>query len=240
MSGTTYTARFIGPSIMEANNANVVACPVYLDGALVAPDTGTLSIWNAANTLVVNAVSVSVVGDVATYTISAPTLASETNSDGWRLEWTLLFGSETATFRTDGSLVHRELYPVVTDADLLRAHTDLARRMPSSETSYQDYLDEAWARIESRLVASGKRPWLILSPSALRDVHTYSTLALIFRDFATGGSTSPEWEMMLRYEALYDASWAQLTFPQADPSTGQDAAPGTRSAGSPTIWLCGR
>jgi hypothetical protein len=242
MSGseTIYSARLIGPEIVEKGRDNVVSCAVYLAGAIVTPSAGTLTVYTASNAAV-SASVVSFVGGVATATLATAALASLTPEDGWRFEWALTISSVVYTFCRDGSLVYRRLYPVVTDADLLRSHTDLTTRRPTSEASYQDYLDEAWARIESRLINTGKRPWLIMSPSATRDIHSYQTLVLIFRDFATGGETSAEWQMMLHYERLLAAAWGELTYPQRDPSTGQAAdSPGTRRSAIPTQWAGSR
>jgi hypothetical protein len=242
MSGseTIYTARFIGPEIIEAGRANVISCTVYRDGAIVTPSAGAVTVYKADNGTV-SAGAVSFAGGVASATISAPALSGLTPEDGWRVEWAMTIAAVVYTFANDAALVYRRLYPVITDADLLRAHTDLTRRMPTTETSYQDYLDEAWARIESRLVGTGKRPWLIMSPSALRDIHTFQSLALIFSDFATGGPGTAEWETMLHYEAKLERAWSLLTYPQRDPTNGQPAnAPGTRQAGVPTTWAGSR
>jgi hypothetical protein len=239
-SATLYTARLVGPEVVEAGVDNIITCPVYRDGALVAPASGTVTVYNAANVAVVSGASVSVVSSVATYTVTSAALAGQSKGDGWRVEWALTIASVVHTFRRDAALVYRRLYPVVTDADLLRLHTDLSRRMPSTETSYQDYLDEAWASIEGRLIASGKRPWLVLAPSALRDVHLFATLARIFRDFAQGGPGTAEWELAADYERRFDAAWSMLTLPQAAESDGTAESARRRRAGQPSLWLAGR
>lgn len=240
MSGseTSYTARFVGPEILEQGRANTITCPVYKDGAIVGPTatSSTLTVYNTSNNEVAHAGAVSVVSSVATCSITAAELAAESYSDNWRFEWALVIAGTTYTFRTDGALVYRRLYPVITDADLLRAHTDLTRRRPPGEASYQDYLDESWAQVESRLVNTGRRPWLIMSPSSLRDYHLCLTLALIFRDFATGGTTSAEWEMMRHYEDKATAAWDALTFPEAS-EDGTTRDPTRRTAGEPSVWL---
>jgi hypothetical protein len=112
--------------------------------------------------------------------------------------------------------------------------------MPSTESSYQDYLDEAWATIESRLIMSGKRPWLILSPSALRDVHLFGTLSRIFRDLAPGGPGTAEWELAAEYDRKYESAWSQLTYPQAVESSGEAESLRRRRASQPTLWLAGK
>ena len=65
MAATLYSARLIGPEIIEAGMNNVVTCPVYRDGALVAPTVYTLTVWNSANVIVAQP-TVSVVSSVAT------------------------------------------------------------------------------------------------------------------------------------------------------------------------------
>lgn len=242
MSGseTIYTARLIGPEIIEAGRNNVVQCPVYSAGAIVTPSAGTITIYDQNNGAI-SASAVTVVGGVAQATVTAGALVNNQPSDGWRFEWALTIASVVFTFRRDGSLVYRRLYPVVTDVDLMRSHTDLARRMPTTEASYQDYLDEAWARIESQLINTGKRPWLIMAPSALRDVHVYQTLVLIFRDFATAGPQTAEWEMMLHYEALLERAYGVLTYPQCEQTTGKaEGQPGARTALQGTMWAGSR
>ena len=84
------------------------------------------------------------------------------------------------------------------------------------------------ARIEARLIGTGKRPWLIMAPSALRDCHLYLTLHLIFADFGTGGPGTAEWESAQLYHHRYDAAWAALNFPQASPVDGQANGPKRR------------
>jgi hypothetical protein len=49
VAATLYSARLIGPEIIEAGMDNVVTCPVYRDGALVVPTVYTLTVWNSAN-----------------------------------------------------------------------------------------------------------------------------------------------------------------------------------------------
>lgn len=240
---TLYTARQSGPEVIEAGQDNVITLPVGRDGALVAPTAlgSSITIWNAENVKTHTAAAITVTASIATFTVTNASLAGQVNSDGWRIEWALEIAGEVSTFRRDAALVYRRLYPVVADADLLRLHTDLSRRMPSTETSYQDYLDECWATIEGRLIATGKRPWLIMAPSALREVHLYGTLARIFRDFAQGGPGTAEWEMAADYERRYEAAWSQLTYPQASQVDGTAAdAARRRRAAQPTLWLSGR
>ena len=72
-----YSARFWGPCVIQRGQAQDLSCPVYLAGALVAPASGSVSIYNASGEAVVDGAAVSVVSSLATYTLSAPTTAGQ-------------------------------------------------------------------------------------------------------------------------------------------------------------------
>lgn len=240
-SETLHSVRFTGPTIVELGVDSIISAPVYRDGALVAPSSATVTIYDANNVVIVSAGSATLSGDVASYTVSGATTSSLTPADGWRFDWSILVsGGLTLQAVTDGSLVLRRLRPVVADLDLLGYHPALSRLRPATESSWQDYLDSAWREVESMLIGSGKRPWLIISPHSLRLLHLHRTLAAIYRDLATAGPGSVEWALAEKYELLATGDWNNLTLVTADPQTGQPDDQGRRSAASPTIWLCSR
>ncbi len=75
------------------------------------------------------------------------------------------------------------LRPVISDADIIRRIPALDYSSSvciTSETTYQDYIDEADTEVQQWLTSLGRRPWLIASPSALRQVWLYAALSLIF------------------------------------------------------------
>lgn len=235
---TLYTARMIGVEALEAGRTQTLTCPVYRNGALVAPSSGTITVYDASNVAIVSAAAITVTASVATYSL-ASTLIPTTMvyGNGWRIEFALLMpDSVVHTFRRDGALVRRRLYPVVTDTDLFRLHSDLSAVRPSGASSYQDYLDEAWAQIDSRLAQNARRPWLIMEPSALRNVHLFGTLAIIFRDFMTGSGEGGRWEALAsHYEQKYTTEWDALTFTYDDTNSGQ--ANKRKAAGVSSVFL---
>ena len=235
---TLYTARFLTPEAFERGRVNTITCPVYRLGAIVSPVSGTVSIYKADQTAVVSSAAVTITSSVATYQTS--TLATYALEDGWLVEWALAMpDGVTHTFRRDASLVRRALYPVVTDADLLRRHSDLTQLRASGVTSYQDYIDESWAVIINRLVAGGKRPWLVMSPSAFRDVHLNLALHMIWLDYATSaGDTSRYQQLADHYGRGYEEAWTRCAF--SYDTDDENKVSDRRSAGSPTLWLCGR
>lgn len=241
ISETLYTARFRISEEIERGRQQVLTCPVYRAGALVAPLSGTVTIYKADGTAVVNAAPVVITGNVATYTIMAGTTSSLALESGWLLEWSLaMTASVTLTFRNDGALVRRSLFPVVTDADLLRRHSDLNALLAAGTTSYQDYLDEAWATICTRLAAQGRRPFLVIQPSALRDVHIALTLQLIFTDFQTSAGDGGRWQALSEhYQRMYTDAWSQLRF-SYDEADENKVDANSKKSGTSTVWLNGR
>lgn len=236
-----HTARFLGPTVLEQGSDCVITCPVYRSGALVAPTSGTVEVYDEANVLVVTAATANV-GSVATYTVLAAALASKVPSEGWRFVWTLLLPTgRTKAFRTDGVLALHRLYPVVTDIDLLQLHPELARLMPATETSYQDWIDAVVAEAESRLVAAGRRPWLITSAHALREYELNGALAKIWRSLATGGVGTREWDLSEHYRMVTASEWDRLALVYATPTTGENTdKAGKKRAASPVLWLSRR
>jgi len=238
---TLYTARFLYPEWIERNRNNTIKCPVYRDGALSAPSSGSVVITKADGTPLAFSGAVTVVASVAQLILTAAELpASFSVEDGWIVEWALLMpDSTTHTFRNEAGLVRRRLYPVVTDADLIRRHSDLGDLRPSTMTSYQDYIDEAWASIEGRLLAEGVRSALIISASAFREVHLYKTLEFIFTDFHASVGDGKWLELANQYGKLYWSSWQNLRFTVDRDDDGQMDST-DRTAAKSTIWLNSR
>lgn len=244
MSGAStsfVTARFLTSDYLVQGRDNALSCPLWQSGALVAPSSGTVSIYDPANTAIVNAAAVTVAGNVATYTVPAATLpASLSRGMGWRVEWTLTVASVASVYRNSAGLVKCALAPVITDADLYRRKSGLdpSGGAPlSSLTTFQSFIDEAWVTLVGKLVGKGNLPHLVMEPSALREPHLLLTLALIFEDFATRLSETHR-ETADRYMDRFEKAWSELAFEYDTSDSGQSDGRRKRSA-SPTLWLGG-
>ena len=238
-SETRYSQRQFGPVILERGQSQTLSAPVYLAGSLVAPSEGTVSIYDPSGAAVLSGAAASIVSNIASYSLSSSLLQSRTPETGWRVEWRLSLSGSWHIFRSDAVLVHRRLYPVITDADIYQLHADLQRRLPSGVSSWQDKIDTAFGELESRLIELGIRPWLILAPSALRRSHLSLTLARIFAELAQGSTDTAEAANAAAYKQEYQQAFSGLTFPQAEPDTGNPDGQ-ARKSGRPTVWLCGR
>jgi hypothetical protein len=209
---TRYQARFETPEFLERGRNNPIECRVYSAGALVAPTSGTVSVYNAAGEAVVNAQTVTIASSKATYTVSSSALTDRPFEAGWRVEWTLVLSSVTHVFRTEAMLCRRILYPPVTQADLLRRHQDLANLRESARSSYEDEIDEAWVGIQNDLVAQGNRPNLITTPAALREHMLHRVLALVYANFWHGTREDDYLKLHEHHSGAAKESWAALVF----------------------------
>lgn len=242
MQDQLYTPRFPGPRFLVRNRAEVVELTVYRDGDKVHITGVTVSVFDETGAAVVDAASAPVSGNTASYTIPAATTNGRTLAQGWRIEWVATISGEVYYFRNDAALVRRQLYPVVTDLDLFRRASSLnpaSSTVITSLSNYQDYLDEAWVEITNRLINTGRRPNLIISPYSLRDVHLYLTLALIFEDLST--RLNEAYELRAQdYRAQYERCWGEVRALIDSDDSGEADDPHHRTAANPTVWLSGR
>ena len=234
---TLYTARFFGPELIERGRDNLIQCPVYVDGALAAPSSGTVSVFNASNEAKVNAAAVTVTGSIAQYTITAATIASLPLEDGWRVEWSLVMpDGVTHVFRRMAALVRRALYPVITDTDLTDLHSDLTTLRPAGLSSYQSYISTAWRDLMDMLREQGNFVYLIMEPSSFRRVHIYHTLEIICRDFSTSYGEGSKWDSLAQpYGEKFLNAWGNLQFRYDVDRSGE--ADSRRRPAAAALWL---
>jgi hypothetical protein len=233
------TARIPFPDFLERGRAQLVTLEVYRDGALDAPVSGTFTLTDAAGVAQVDAQAVTISASRAQYSIAALTLPSSLPlGEGWQEEWALVFSDGVERiFRRSASLVLRSIHPVITDADLLACYSDLDDLRPSDQTSYQTSIDEAWRQIIGRLVGRGRRPYLILDPWSLREIHLETTLSIIFRDFASSIGEGRYLDLAESHKKTAASAWRQLTFQYDSDHDGKADGRGRRTAAEPVIYL---
>ena len=234
---TLYSARFIGPDLIERDRANVLKAPIYRSGALAAPTGGTITIYDGGGAKVVDAAAVTVTASVAQYSLASATVTSQSFGSGWRIDWALAMpDGVTHTFRRSAALVRRALYPVITDTDLTELHSDLTTLRPASLSSYQQYIDSAWHDIIDMLINAGNFPYLVMEPSAFRRVHLYKTVEIIARDFSTSFGDGSKWDGLADvYEMKFDKNWGKLNFIYDSDDDGQPDA--RKRPASAVMWL---
>src|SRR5688572_9995415 len=125
MPRVDYVPRFLGPTYLERDRTNPLRLGLYTESGIVAPSSGTFSLYDDANTAVVSAASVTVSSSFATYDVAAATLTSHSFGSGWRVEWSLVMpDGYTHLLRNGAALVRVRLPPAASETDLLRLHPD--------------------------------------------------------------------------------------------------------------------
>lgn len=236
-----YAARFLLDDLLERGVVNALTCPVYLNGALVAPtESGsTVTIWDGS-TKRVDAVALTAVTDkVAGYDYT-PADTIEWGED-WRIEWSLIYGGRAYKFRNDAKLVRHPLSPVLTDQDLFRRHRALDPNSSSPLSTlqhYNPYRDDAWVEIQDWLIKQGNRAHLVLNPSALRKPHMYLTLALIFEDLRTSMDNELYGNRAKDYRQLYHDAIHGVRLRYAAANDDTNGGSQQRKGPDPTVWIC--
>jgi len=241
LAETVYSARFRSSETVERGRTQVLSCPTSRAGATATPTAGTFSLYRPDGSALVSAQAVTIPpASVAQYTLAGATTSAEALGEGWLVEWALVMpDGVTHTFRNDAALCRRTLYPVISQDDLTQRHSDLPALLGSA-VSYQPYIDEAFATLANRLIAAGRRPYLVIQPSALRDVLLMLTLHLVFLDYSTSAGDGGRWQALAEhYRVQYEAAWGQLrfTYDEADENT---VDPSKKKSASSQIWTNGR
>ena len=241
MAWTEYQTRIRLPAYLERDRTTVLTMPMYSAGALAAPSSGTVTIYDASNAAVVSAAAVTITASIATYSLLAATVASSSFGGGWRVEWSLVMADTyTHVERQDAALVRARLSPVVTDLDILARHTDLASFRPTALADWSQYIETAWEDVVARLESAGRRPYLVISPQALRPIHLATTLEIIMRDLSGAGDPQNRWSALAEhYRAEVESAWARTSLVYDEDDDGV-ASSSRRSSAMTALWLSGK
>jgi hypothetical protein len=223
---------------------NALVIELTRAGLAELPASGTITVYDAANTAIVDAAAVTPSSPGALYLLLAALTTNAQLGMGWRCEWRLTLGDGTIrTFVRAAALVRTRLHPPATPQDLYDRVAGLApsANMPISAkaaTDYDRFLDAAWLQIERKLLAKGRRPWLITGSYALHEAHVLATLALIFEDFAS--RLNQAFAQQARdYRAQFAAEWADIAFEYApaDDGVATGGADPTKAGTATSVWL---
>jgi hypothetical protein len=241
MSSIPYAARIKIPELFEREKAQLTELSIYRDGAQVIPTSGTYTLLKPDGTKIRDSVAVTVTGaGTLQYTHIAGDFPSTLNlGEGYLQEWTAVIDSVSYTFRRIASLVLRRLYPVVSDIDLTATYSDLEDLRPSSLSSFQQYIDEAWFVIIQRLRTSGGGyEYLVMSPESFRACHIDLSLYYIFRDFhsSLGNSTGRYLELAQEHHSQYEKGFLGINMIYDSSHENKTDDPDRRRSLTPTIF----
>lgn len=166
--------------MIEQGKPFTLTLRLFKEGVEIAPSAATVSLIRPNGTKVVDAADADTLAVATTYAGLGPVTASESRGRDWRVSWTATVDGVDHTFDIDAALVRRILFPVVTPPDIYARAPFLDPAGPAPLAKAADTIRaiaDAWTTIQHYLVEDQRFPWLIVSPSALREWHLLLSIA---------------------------------------------------------------
>ena len=241
-SSTPYAAQIRTIELLERAKAQTSELKLYRDGSQIVPTAATYTLTKPTGTDLLTGQTATIAeSGTVSYAHSAEQLKeSEELGEGYVQEWTITIDGEEYLFRRMAALVRRRLYPVVSDIDLTATYSDLANIRPSTLTSYQQYIDDAWYQILRRIRNRGMGyEYLMMSAESFFEAHRHLSLYLIFRDFhsSLGQSNGRYLDLANEHYRLYRDEFDTINFIYDEDHDGEADDPNKRTRGQPTIFL---
>ena len=242
MSDTPYSARIRSVELLERNKSQVTQIKIYRDNAQVVPTAAKYTLLDPNGKKISDDVvaSVNLAGTVSYTQAAADLPVTLSLGEGYIQEFKATISGVEYIFRRVASLVLRKLYPVISDIDLTAVYSDLEALRPSTLTSYQTYIDEAWFTLLRKIRNQGRGfEYLVMSPESFAESHKHLTLYLIFRDFhsSLGQSNGRYLDLAQEHFRLYGFEWDSLTFIYSENHKLTPDDPNKRTAAQPVIYL---
>ena len=238
IQATQYAQRFPLPDVIERGVNLTLEAPIYSGALLAAPSSGTCTIYDEDGATVSTG-AVTVASSVATYAILGTLTSPYELAMNWRVEWSLVMpDTRTYRFSNPAALVLRRIWAVLTDTDLISGrYHDLNRYLPAGTTSWESWRVTSWEEIQRRLLKDERRPWLIMDPGAMLDVHRDLTLSLVFSAIGMTQRTSErDWTGLARdHRDAYERGWRSLSFAY---DTSETRVSPERVSARPPLVLC--
>lgn len=228
---TRWTPRIRAPLLFVRGQDSYVELEVWSSSGRQAPTSGTLTVYDGDDTVIINAQAITEADGKATCTVLAASLPATLElSDSWRAAWALSLGGESATFHQDAQLIRRPWRHTVTQGDLLAASPQLRNSYnpdePDDNAALAEIIQAAVEDTQARLVGNGMRPWLIFDPWRLNRYVVDVALGRIFRshlfDQDPANFTALD-KLAQRHEESAETAWAGMNFRYDVLETGKAA-----------------
>ena len=241
-----YSPRIRIHEVLERERGCTLDLPIYRNNALVAPTAAYFKLLDPNGNDVISKTSVSIIANIATYTVSPSDLPSTLDlSDGYMQFWELTLAGVVHTFKKPTAIARSALYPVINDLDLEAEYSDLSSIRPSSlGSSYQTYIDEAWIQLIQRIRDLGNIEYLVMSPQSLRACHKNLTFYLIFKDMDSSGLGEGRYlDLAREHRKQMEFDFKRLSFTYdlnqdgiADDKNKRRSALGSFYTSAPPVW----
>lgn len=202
-----YSFPFSTPDYLQRARSQVLRMPAYYGGTLVAPASGTFTLYNSSGVAVVSAAAVTITASVATYTLLDSVIPVSTSTgDGWIEYWALTMPDGTVrTPRRTAAISLYELFPTVSLADVRALQSNVNELLQNAQDpTGQDKLAYIWGMVHRKIGMGGKKPYLILNPEALHEIVLNGWLWLINRDNRASVGDGTYKELALEYKEAFD------------------------------------
>lgn len=245
MSAIPYSAQIRHVELLERNKSQTTSLSIYRDNALVVPTEAKYTLVEPNQNKIVDSAVASISSEgVVSYPHTATQLPNTKDlGEGYLQEFWVKIDGVAYTFRRMTALVLRKLYPTVSDVDLTAIYTDLEEVRPSSITSYQKYIDDAWYQILRKIRNRGMGfEYLVMSADSFYEAHRHLSLYLIFRDFhsSLGQSNGRYLELAQEHQRQFFQEFDAINFIYDDEHTNKPEDPNSRKSAQPVIYLNGR
>jgi len=198
--------------VLERGKAATTTLKIYEDGTAVTPTSAYFSLLDESGEDVVAYTAATIVGTEISYLIPASKIPTTIAfSDSYLILWKVLISGTEYIFRRSCAIARSKLFPVINDPDLEAHYSDIASIRPSSMSSYQSYITEAFIQIIQRLRDNGNFEYLIIDNQSLRSIHLDLTFYLIWKDMDSSGLGEARYLALAQeHRRSYDAGFKRL------------------------------
>lgn len=197
------------PAIFVVDRAQVSQMKVYRDGELVEPSAATYTLYSPTGQELASPTA-AIVSGVATVTV--PSTAVDSLDEGYRELWTLTIDGEDHTKYRDAAVCRSPLQCPISQLDLEALYPTLTQNLGTMATSFQTFIDQAWAKILRKMRSSGDMPYIVVQASSLYDSAQHLALHLAHR-WWYGQSGGEHFLAQADYHwSQYEQEWGAVSF----------------------------
>jgi hypothetical protein len=232
--------------VLERGKSATTTLKIYEDGIAITPTSADFSLVGEDGKDVVAYTAATIVGTEISYLVPSSSIpTSIAFSDSYLIRWKVLISGKEYIFRRSCAIARSKLYPVINDPDLESHYSDIASIRPSSMTSYQTYITEAFIQIVQRLRDNGNFEYLIIDNQSLRSIHLDLTFYLIWKDMDSSGLGEGRYlQLAQEHRKSFDAGFKRLKLRYdlseqgvaTDPDGGRPAKAPMFTAAPPRVW----
>ncbi len=227
--------------LLERGTVQTTELPIYRNGGLATIAAVKYTLFKPDQSKHTDNQTGTFAGNIPQYVHSDGDLVTSLElGEGYLQQWDITIGTTVYSFRRMAAVVRKRLYPVISDIDLTSTYKQLSSLRPSSITSYQDYIDEAWYVLLQRIRTEGSGlEYLVMSPEAMRGAHINLTLYYIFRDFhsSLGQSNGRYLDLANEHLKQYQFDWKGINWLYDQGHDGFADDSNDRVARQPVIYL---